>query len=193
MRFGRSFASISSIPALVLCLAVAACSGEDGSPGPAGAQGPKGDPGAAGLTGANGTAGTNGTNGTNGTDGGAAGDAGDAGDAGAVIYSDWLSVKFTLDTEVNTYYANINAPDLTNEVLTKGDVRVYINTGSAASPVLYSLPLWQSSGLYAQVVTYAGGITLDANGDLSTFVNTKGETNYQYRYVITKGNTPASK
>ncbi|AKU97076.1 hypothetical protein AKJ09_03740 [Labilithrix luteola] len=188
MRFGGTFASRSSIPALVLCLAVAACGGEDGSPGPAGPQGLQGAKGDTGAAGATGAAGTTGDAGATGTGGGVSADGG----GGDVIYSDWLSLKFITDVDdPNTHYVKIAVPDLTSEILLKGDVRVYVNAGTSASPTLYSLPYSQSDGLYIRAGIYEGGISLVSNSDLSTIVLQNNETQYQYRYVLFEGTTPA--
>lgn len=180
MRFGRSFASLSSIPALILCLAVASCGGEDGSAGPAGPAGPEGAQGAKGDTGATGPAGATGADGEGSADG-----------AGDVIYSDWLSVPFTHDTDVDEYYANIDIPELTEEILFKGDVRVYVNSNTAADPAVLILPLMQANGAAIEVALYKGGIHLTSNLDAGTTVNNQGGTILQYRYVLLKGTTAA--
>ncbi|AKV00079.1 hypothetical protein AKJ09_06742 [Labilithrix luteola] len=176
---------MSSIPALlVLCLAVASCSGEDGSPGPAGPQGAQGPKGDTGATGANGTTGTNGTNGTNGEDA--------TNGAASVIYSNWLNVTFTHDAASNTYVAGIAAPELSSDILLKGDVRVYLNVDTGASPAVLTLPYTDpKTGTYLQATALDGVIEFTSSVDASTKLNSANVFVNQYRYVLIKGTTLA--
>ena len=98
--------------------------------------GKKGDPGAEGPAGQNGAAGP-------------AGPAGPKGDAGTanVIYSDWLDVAFLPDTVHNGsaidtigFYSNITVSKLDIDMLSKGEMKVYINTNSADDPTIFALP-----------------------------------------------------
>lgn len=168
-----------SLYALMLCgiIFFGAC-GKDGEAGPAGA---KGD------TGATGPAGTPGKDATSG-----------------ILYSDWLDVTFTAVKEetddngngvLDTIFfgAQIEAAKITDEILSTGDVRVFINTYSDAEKDIAPLP-------YVSPVTGAtispsfstGLITLLANGPFNTF--TDGTAKYQqYRYVIIPGGAEARK
>ena len=168
-----------SLYALMLCgiIFFGAC-GKDGETGPAGA---KGD------TGAAGPAGTPGKDATSG-----------------IIYSDWLDVSFTAVKEetddngngvLDTIFfgAQIEAEKITDEILSTGDVRVFINTYSDAEKDIAPLP-------YVSPVTGAtispsfstGLITLLANGPFNTF--TDGTLKFQqYRYVIVPGGAEARK
>jgi hypothetical protein len=39
-------------------------------------------------------------------------------------------VSFTFDKDVNDYWATIDVPELTSEIMLKGDQRVYVNAGA---------------------------------------------------------------
>jgi len=168
-----------SMYALLLCgvILFGAC-GKDGEAGPAGA---KGDTGAAGPKGDNGKDGTSG-----------------------VIYSEWLEVDFqpvkeTQDANGNgkldTVYfvAQIEAPKITDEILSTGDVRVFINTYTDSEKEVAPLPFIDP--VYGATISPSysvGTITLIANGPFSTF--TDGSDTYQhYRYVIVPGGAEARK
>lgn len=147
---------------LLLVMFMTSC-GKDGSPGPAGPAGPKGDTG-----------------------------------SGTVIYSDWLDVPFAPDTihtsggSIDTigYYAIIDAPKLTKELLSTADVKVYINTDDVSDPLIYPLPYYAASGIYIDVKAYTQKIELYSNADVST-VSANGKKYQQYRYMIVPGNTQA--
>lgn len=134
--------------------------GKDGSPGPAG---PKGDTG-----------------------------------SGTVIYSEWLDVPYKPDTihtsggSIDTigFYAIIDAPKLTQELLSTADVKVYINTNDASDPLIYPLPYYARSGIYIDVTAYTQKIELYSNADVGT-ASANGKKYQQYRYMIVPGNTQA--
>src|SRR6218665_4044595 len=98
---------------LAASLLLVSCS-KDGSTGPAGEQGEQGPAGPAGPTGATGAAGT-----------------------ANVIYSAWLDVGYTADTDPANikdtlgYYSIITADKLTADIVNKGEVKVYCNMGSS--------------------------------------------------------------
>jgi hypothetical protein len=155
----------------------AAC-GKDGEAGPAGA---KGD------TGATGPAGTPGKDATSG-----------------IIYSEWLDVTFDAYREsedgngngvLDTVYfgAQIDAPKITDEILSTGDVRVFINTYSDTEKDIAPLPFLNPiSGATISPSFSTGLITLIANGAFNTVVD--GTSKYQqYRYVIVPGGAEARK
>lgn len=77
-------------------------------------KGPAGDVGPAGATGATGAAGAAGTSG--------------------VIYSDWTTPTFSS----TTFSATITAPKLTQEIMDKGSVHVYIKGTSLVFPLPYT-------------------------------------------------------
>ena len=119
------------------------------------------------------------------------GDTGPKGDTGNanVIYSAWLSVTYArqVPTPGDTFFlANITVPKLTDSILSKGDVRVFINTGTAAAPEILPLPF----GTVILPFASKGKIELDAAFDYSTYT-TGGQTYQQYRYVLIQGSTPA--
>lgn len=132
---------------------------------------------------------------------GPAGPAGPAGDttSGTVIYSDWLDVPYKPDTihasdgSIDTigFYAIIDAPKLTQTLLSTADVKVYINTNDASDPVIYPLPYNARSGVYINVTAYTQKIELYSNADLGTTLANDGTKYQQYRYMIVPGNTEA--
>lgn len=132
---------------------------------------------------------------------GATGPAGPAGDSSSttVIYSDWLDVRYKPDTihtsggAIDTigFYATIDAPKLTVDMLSTADVKAYINTNNASDPVIYSLPYNAKSGIYINVTAYTQTIQLYSNADLSTVLGNDGVKYQQYRYMILPGNTSA--
>jgi hypothetical protein len=139
--------------------------------------------------------------GKDGADGaqGPAGPKGDAGTgSGAVIYSAWLDVPFKADTihlaggRIDTigFYAIIDVPKLTPALLSTADVKVYINSGDAGDPVIYSLPYHSASGINIQNVAYAQTIELYSNLDLTTY-SWNGKKYQQFRYMIVPGNAQA--
>ncbi|QEC44590.1 hypothetical protein [Pseudobacter ginsenosidimutans] len=152
---------------LLFVMFLVSCSKE----GPAGAEGPAGPPGPKGE-----------------------------GVADGVIYSDWLDVKYKPDTihtaggSIDTigYYADIEVPKLTKEMLSIADVKAYINSSDITDPVIYSLPYSSGNGLYIQMSAYEKTISLYSNGDVGTVLDNKGKKFQQYRYMIVPGNAKAN-
>jgi hypothetical protein len=152
----------------------------------------KGDPGAPGEPGA---AGQNGAPGP-------AGPQGPKGDAGTanVIYSDWLDVDFLPDTVHNGsaidtigFYANISASKLDMDMLTKGEMKVYVNLNSAADPAINVLPYFDVYTNISITPTFLlQTINLYSNIDPGT-VTENGTKYLQYRYVFIPGGTKAAR
>jgi hypothetical protein len=148
----------------------------------------KGDAGPAGPAGAAGAAGP-------------AGPAGPKGDTGTanVIYSAWLDVTYVVDTVHNGavidtigYHADITANKLTSNIIDKGEIKVYMNWGTTASPDVAPLPILDVffTGLIINPEFLVQKITLFANLDAST--TTQGGQKYlQYRYILIPGGTGA--
>lgn len=150
---------------LAVALTVTAC--KKGDPGPQGEKGDKGDTGATGATGATGTKGEPGT--------------------ANVMYSDWLDLGYSLDQASGIYFTQIDEPRLTDEFLTTGEVKVYINLGSAAEKVVSILPYRSGN---AQITPFFLDklIELDANVNASTVTDqTTGAKLRQYRYILIPG------
>jgi hypothetical protein len=147
---------------LAIALTVTAC--KKGDPGPQGDKGDKGDPGATGNTGTKGDPGT-----------------------ANVMYSDWLDVGFQLDQPSGVYFTLIQEPKLTDEFLSTGEVKVYINLGTPAEKVVSVLPYRSGT---AQITPFfvEGVIELDANVNASTATDpATGNKFRQYRYVLIPG------
>ncbi|NLR60401.1 collagen-like protein [Chitinophaga polysaccharea] len=168
MKRRNLISPLALLSGLFLVMFMISC-GKDGAVGPAGANGPKGD----------------------------TGPKGDSG-VGTVFYSGWLDVPFKPDTihlaggRIDTigYYATIDAPKLTKELLSSVDVKVYINSNDISDPVIYSLPYTAQSGLRIDVSAYTQKIELYANADVGTR-STNGKKYQQYRYMIIPGNAQA--
>lgn len=168
----RKFFTVPCTVLLATTLLFSACS-KEGPVGPAGAAGPAGPAGPEGPKGDSGTA--------------------------NVIYSDWLSVTYTPDTVHNGdaidtvgYSAEINAPDLTNDILSKGEIKMFVNFGTADEPTVLPLPLDQALlGITITPLFTTGKITLLSDVNVSTQTSTQG-TILQYRFILIPGGTAAA-
>lgn len=150
--------SVKKIPLLLLLGAlffVTSCN-DDGSPGPAGEKGDKGDKGEPGAGG---------------------------GDGPDIIYSEWKSIRFTAEEDNSGYYAGIGAPQITPEILSTGDVRVYINLTTPGDPTISPLP-YEADNSFVQFVASVGNLELYSNINASTFTDRDNNAVRQYRYVI---------
>lgn len=150
---------------LAIALTVTAC--KKGDTGPQGEKGDKGDPGATGNNGPK-------------------GDKGDPGTAN-VFYSPWLDLTFTHDVTDDYYYHLINEAKITDEVLSSGEIKVYLNFGSPEEKLVIPLPYFG----FANIQTFYGESTIeiDANADVSSFTDTQNKKRFQYRYIIIPGGT----
>jgi len=151
--------------------------------------GKKGDPGAQGPAGQNGAP-------------GATGPQGPKGDTGVtnVFYSDWLDVAFLPDTVHNGsaidtvgFTADISSPKLDMDMLTKGEVKIYINLNSAANPAISPLPYFDAyTGVSITPTFLLQKINLYANINPSTITNS-GTKYLQYRYILIPGSIKATR
>ena len=153
---------------VIMAISFSSCSKE----GPAG---PQGEQGAQGAQGAQGPQGPQGNPG-----------------AANVIYSGWLDVEYSAvdsdqDGETDIYLANIDAPDLTSDILSGGEIKVYLNFGTASDPYIISLPY----GYEIIPAFYLNTIELSAIDDYSTATE-DGQKYWQYRYILIPGETAAS-
>lgn len=169
---------LALISIILFAFAIVSCS-SDGADGADGAEGPKGADGAAGPA-------------------GPAGPKGDAG-SGSIIYSEWLDVAFKADTVnlagggVDTigYYATVNAPKLTLDMINKADVKMFLNVSDKSDPTVYPLPYSNPrSGVYIEVISYEQNIQLYSNIEMSTY-SRNGQKYQQYRYMIIPGSVTA--
>lgn len=150
---------------LAAALTITAC--KKGDTGPQGEKGDKGDKGEAGATGQTGSKGDPGT--------------------ANVMYSDWLDLGFQLDQPSGVYFTLIDEPKLTDEFLSTGEVKVYINLGTPAEKVVSVLP-YRSGNAQITPFYLEGVIELDANVNASTATDpATGEKFRQYRYVMIPG------
>ena len=166
--------SIPPILLLAVAVMIASCS-KTGPAGPAGATGPSGAQGPSGNTGPAGPAGT-----------------------ANVIYSEWLSAAFKPDTVHNGavidtlgFYTDITATKMDSTIIANGEIKVYLNLGSASNPFVVPLPyLDVYSGISITPTFSVQDIFLYSNADAST-VTQGGVTYLQYRYILIPGGTTA--
>ncbi|MCW3110497.1 MAG: hypothetical protein JWQ09_5003 [Segetibacter sp.] len=128
---------------------------------------------------------------------GAAGPQGPKGDTGTanVIYSGWLDVSYKPDTlhigtAIDTigYYSDIPAAKLSSAIISGGEMKVYINIGTAISPDVFPLPYFNVySGLNIGPEYFLQRIHLYSNANASTY-SQNGSKLLQYRYVLIPGN-----
>jgi hypothetical protein len=159
--------------AVFISLVFIACEKE----GPAGPAGPAGPNGAAGPAGPSGPAGPAGT--------------------ANVVYSEWLDVTYEAiveGTDTLAFVAVIPAPKLDNAMLTNGEIKVYLNVGTAVEPSVWALPLTDLVvyGLNINPTFETGQITLVSNVDAGTVTTADGKVQ-QYRYILIPGGVPAIK
>lgn len=124
-------------------------------------------------------------------DAGAQGSQGTKGDPGAanVQYSAWLDLAYAKDAASGVFFTQISEPKITDNLLSTGEIKVYVNLGSADSKVVMPLPFVDGE---AQITSlYAPGIIeLDANFNASTGTSSAtGKKVRQYRYVLIPGGT----
>lgn len=161
--------------AVVAALVIFAACQKDGEMGPEGPQGPQGPQGQQGPQGPK----------------------GDTGVAN-VIYSDWLDVAFqevTAEGEEDPvgYAASFDAPKLSHDILTKGEIKVYMNWGTATEPSISPIPYFDPLFGYLLTADYEEGIVyLSANFDASSRT-LEGNRVLQFRYVLIPGAVLAAK
>ena len=146
---------------------------QKGDVGPAGPAGPTGPAGAAGTPGSTGPKGDTGT--------------------ANVIYSPWLDVTYTVETDPNTgdtldFVAHITANKLTQAILDKGEMKVYMNWGTQANADVAPLPILDPffTGVVINPEFLVQKIDLYSNFNASTITNA-GQKYLQYRYILIPG------
>lgn len=160
---------------LVIALTFTQC--QKGDVGPAGPTGPAGANGPAGPAGAQGAKGDTGT--------------------ANVIYSPWLDVNYNaFDTVHNsdgtidtiTWVAHITANKLTQAILDKGEIKVYMNWGTQANADVAPLPILDVffTGVVINPEFLVQKIDLYSNFNASTRT-ISGQKYLQYRYILIPG------
>ncbi len=152
---------------ITIVVAVVSCS-KTGPTGPAGAVGPAGNTGPAGPKGDTGIA--------------------------NVIYSDWLDLTMLPETThtgvvIDTvgWYQDINAPKLSNNILTTGEIKVYINLNNSSQPDIVPLPYYSVfNGVNINPEFFLQTIEITSNLDVSTYTDT-GIKYQQIRYILIPG------
>lgn len=138
--------------------------GEQGPAGPAGPQGPAGAPGEQGAPGQN-----------------------------SILYSQWLDVTFD-GTDSTGYFAEIAAPGLVDSILTRGEIKTYVNIGTADSAFIVPLPhfdpgLLIPGGFILNPYYSLQSILLFSTVDMSSFDDGSGNMILQYRYILVPAGT----
>ena len=152
---------------LAIALSVTAC--KKGDPGPKGDKGDKGDAGAAGAAGATGSKGDPGT--------------------ANVMYSNWLDLSFAYDSTNAIYFTRIQDTKITDNFISTGEIKVYINLGPTDNKLVSSLPYTEGTA-YITPFFAAGFIQLQSNLNASTVTNSSNGKKYlQYRYILIPGGT----
>jgi hypothetical protein len=111
---------------------------------------------------------------------GATGPAGASGSSGA-IYSDWITPTFSS----TTFSATITAPKLTQEILDRGAIHVYIKGTSLIFPLPYTDI--DSLGRVPFHLDFAAGV-----GRIVIFT-TAPISGIPFRYVLIPGSTPSGR
>lgn len=149
---------------------------QKGDIGPAGPAGPTGPAGPAGSTGAKGDTGT-----------------------ANVIYSPWLDVTYTAEIDPNNgdtldFVAHITANKLTQAIIDRGEIKVYMNWGTQTNPDVAPLPILDVffTGLIINPEFLLQKIDLYANFNASTFTQS-GQKYLQYRYILIPGSVPSGR
>lgn len=163
---------LRSTYALVVTVALLFTACKKGDTGPAGE---KGDTGEKGATGANGATGKPGS--------------------ANVIYSDWIDVTFNaVDT---AYEGVIDAPKIVDSIVQKGEVKVYWNINTPASPTIVTLPFADNGLIFGLKdflvfpIIQAGNIFLESTYNVSSRTTQTGEKVFQFRYVVIPGGVGA--
>ncbi|MEO6455503.1 MAG: hypothetical protein ABIN97_15595 [Ginsengibacter sp.] len=174
--------TLPSISFLAIVIIMASCTkeGPEGATGPAGAAGAAGPQGPAGANGTNGAAGVPGAPGATGT--------------ANVIYSNWLNVGYgPIDADTTFWVAAIDAPRLVDSILSKGEIKVYMNWGSRTNPDVVPLPIFDPLYFTTPLVInpdfFLNEIDLSSNYNIGTGLNTTADTVRQYRYILIPGGT----
>jgi len=150
-------------------LFVIGCNPEDGDQGPIGPAGPQGEQGPAGQDGADGQDGAQGETGS-----------------ANVIYSDWIDSGFENDITDGFDAFNIDAPEITQEILDTGIILVYARS---TTNTIYQVPVtfygFLNESYFFRIIN-AGTLNIGVEG-IGT--NNIGEPflNDVFRYVIIPG------
>lgn len=129
------------------------------------------------------------------------GDQGPKGDSAManVYYSPWKDVGYSIDqiitytngTKDTTYIAEMEAPEITKDILDKGVVKVFLNQGAdpVNQPYVTPLPYFDLLNVISINADYfLGKIYLSANVNASTRVRSTDNVHFnQYRYVVIPG------
>lgn len=148
------------ITVVMLSIFIFSCEGEDGAVGPQGEQGPQGDQGPQGEQGEPGTA--------------------------NVMYSDWIGSGFENDITDGFDAFNIDAPEITQEILDTGTILVYARS---TTNTIYQVPVtfygFLNENYFFRVIN-AGTLNIGVEG---VGINDIGEPflNDVFRYIIIPG------
>jgi hypothetical protein len=133
------------------------------------------------------------------TNDGMEGPPGPKGDTGVanVIYSEWIDVQYDWlvqpPDDTLGLAGFIDAPKLTDDIIDKGTIKVYLNLGSEQDPFITAVPyLDPLTGITITPYFFPGQIQVFSFIDGSTFMD-GNEKLWQYRYVLIPGGVLASK
>jgi hypothetical protein len=122
------------------------------------------------------------------------GDTGPKGDTGVanMIYSGWLDVPYVRQVPQpgdTVFVATIPAPKMTKDVIDKGEIKLYINFGTAAAPDISPIPYFDGNVIINPDFE-VGNINLVSNVNAGTQTSA-GNKYFQYRYILITGSVPA--
>jgi len=152
---------------------VAACS-KDGDQGPIGPQGAQGEQGPAGPQGEDGQDGADGETGT-----------------ANVIYSDWIVSEFEDDIIATASSFNVDAPELTQEIMDTGVILSYGKDEFAFNgTAVYQLPYIDDDNQYFIRLSELGMVRFRISSLDGTSIGTPFFE--EYRYIIIPGGNPTT-
>lgn len=171
MKFSKTIFTL-----LLVAISTISCSSDDGTDGINGKDGLNGKDGVDGKTGAAGAIGATGATGT-----------------ANVIYSAWLTapaaVAETIDG-TSGMSTSINAPELSEDILAKGTILVYVSFGTGT----YTLPYTSTAGGFVNTIT---AISTAKKIKLFRFRHDAGGTvnlpvSLSWRYILIPGGVAAT-
>jgi hypothetical protein len=110
-----------------------------------------------------------------------------------VVYSTWQDVTFTPQVptpgDTTGWAATINAPKLVDSILNRGEIKVYVNFGTTATPSVFALPITSELGFIILPYFQVGKINLLSDLNAGTEIDA-GQKYFQYRYILIPGVVP---
>jgi hypothetical protein len=104
------------------------------------------------------------------------------------LYSAWLDATFRRDSVSGDFFTQIAEAKVTDNLLSTGEIKLFVNLGTPANKVVAPLPFVDVvDGIQINPLYAVGIIQIGANGNASTVVDQNGNKRRQYRYVLIPG------